>query len=40
LPISIEAPVAATRMQPAVERAKLVYDATQEVLARLHGQSN
>jgi len=40
LPISVEAPVAATQKQPAVERAKLVYDATREVLARLQGQSN
>ena len=35
LPISIEVPVLATRTQPARERAKLVYDATQELLARL-----
>ncbi len=42
LPISIEAPVLATQKQPARERAKLVYDATQELLARLgtHGGAN
>ena len=35
LPISIEAPVLATRDRPARERARLVYDATRELLARL-----
>lgn len=35
LPISIEAPVFATQNQPPWERAKLVYDATRELLALL-----
>jgi sugar phosphate isomerase/epimerase len=38
LPISVEAPVAATRAQPALERARLVFGATQDLLARCgHG---
>jgi sugar phosphate isomerase/epimerase len=35
LPISVEAPVLTTQKQPPRERAKLVYDATRELLARL-----
>jgi sugar phosphate isomerase/epimerase len=35
LPVSVETPVAATENWPALDRAKLVYDATQELLARL-----
>jgi len=39
LPISVETPVAATETWPAPQRAKLVYDATRELLARLQDQS-
>jgi sugar phosphate isomerase/epimerase len=35
LPVSIEAPVLATQNRPPRERAKLVFDATQALLARL-----
>lgn len=35
LPISVEAPVLATQKLPPGVRAKLVYDATRELLARL-----